>query len=36
MKGKKMTPLVWLLLLTVIVGIGEIASFAVRAMISTP
>ena len=35
MKGK-MTPMVWLLLLTVIVGIGEVASFAVRAVMGTP
>lgn len=36
MKGKKMTPLVWLLLLTVILGVGEVLSFAVRAIAHTP
>lgn len=35
MKGK-MTPAVWLLLLTVIVGIGEVLSLAVRAVFGTP
>jgi len=36
MKGRKMTPLVWLLLLTVILGVGEVLSFAVRAIAHTP
>lgn len=33
---KKMTPAVWLLLLTAIVGVGEVLSLAVRAVFGTP
>ena len=36
MKGKKMTPARWLLLLTVIIGIGEVLLLAVRAVAHTP
>lgn len=36
MNGKKMTPVRWLLLLTVILGVGEVLSFAVRAIATTP
>ena len=36
MNGRKMTPMVWLLLLTVIIGVGEVLSVAVRAITSTP
>lgn len=35
MRGR-MTPLVWLLLLTVILGVGEVLSFAVRVIANTP
>ncbi len=35
MKGK-MTPVLWLLLLTVILGVGEVLSLAVRAIAYTP
>lgn len=30
MKGTKMTPLVWLLLLTAIIGLGEVLSLGFR------
>ncbi len=36
MKGKKMTPARWLLLLSVIIGIGEVMLLAVRAIAHTP
>lgn len=36
MNGKKMTPAVWLLLLTIIVGVGEVLALAVRAIAKTP
>ncbi len=35
MKGK-MTPVVWLLLLTAVIGVGEVLSLAVRAIAHTP
>lgn len=35
MKGK-MTPMVWLLLLTVIIGVGEVLAVAVRVITSAP
>jgi hypothetical protein len=36
MNGKKMTPGIWLLLLTVVLGVGEVLSVAVRAIANTP
>ncbi len=35
MKGR-MTPVVWLLLLTVVIGLGEVLSLAIRAIAHTP
>lgn len=35
MRGR-MTPMVWLLLLTVILGVGEVLSFAVRVIANIP
>ncbi len=35
MKGR-MTPVVWLLLLTVVIGVGEVLSLAIRAIAHTP
>ncbi len=36
MMGKKMTPALWLLLLTVIIGTGEVLLLAVRVISRTP
>ncbi len=36
MKGKKMTPALWLLLLTAVIGVGEVLLLAVRAIAHTP
>ena len=33
---RKMTPMVWLLLLTVVIGVGEVLSLAVRVIANAP